>query len=443
VRADFDHRESGTPEAAWRSAGLDALPRLRAVARRVVVLSAHPDDETLGAGGLIAACARSGAEIAVLVATDGEASHPGSPTHPPAELAMIRRRELHAALGRLAPDAQLTFLGLPDGRLSGYEHVLAAELATAVDGPATLLITPWADDGHPDHEACARAGARVAAERESQHWQFPVWAWHWADPAGTDLPRHRLRRFDLDAADSAAKRAALAEHVSQHAPLSDHPADAAILAPHVRAHFERPYECFVVDAAPAEQPDYFAALYVDNQDPWGLATRFYEQRKREVLLACLPRPRFRRGFEPGCATGLLTERLAARCDALVAWDVADEAVRQTTARVGSGAVTVRTGRIPDEWPAGSFDLIVLSEVGYYCRPVERLVDRVLDSLTPDGVVVACHWLHPAPDHPLAADAVHDAFGSALEPVVSHREADFRLDVWSRTGRSVAQVEGIV
>src|SRR5205823_5271974 len=93
----FDHRDPGTPESAWQLPDLEPLGR-PAAGDRLVVVAAHPDDETLGAGGLIAGAHRAGAVITVIVATDGEASHPNSPTHSSAELATTRRGEVQAAI---------------------------------------------------------------------------------------------------------------------------------------------------------------------------------------------------------------------------------------------------------------------------------------------------------------------------------------------------------
>ena len=439
----FDHRATGTAEAAWRASGLDSLPTVQPAAGRLVVLAAHPDDESLGAGGLLAASAQCGADIVVVIATDGDASHPDSSTHQPTELARIRRREVADAVARVAPAASVRHLGLPDGRLSHYGDALDAALASVAPGPVRL-VTPWRDDLHPDHEACARAGARLATRGDVEHWEYPIWAWHWADPSADDLPLDRLRRVELTDAQRAAKRAALAEHVSQHSALSDLPGDEAILPPAVLAHFDRPYECFVMPPA-AAQSGYFDGLYAADADPWGLADRFYEQRKRAIILATLPRPRFARAFEPGCATGLLTEGLAGRADEVVAWDVAARAREQAADRLAHAGdrVRIEDGRIPAQWPDGSFDLIVLSEVGYYCEDLGDLSQRVLASLTDDGVVLGCHWQHPAVDHPRTAAEVHGALDRVLHRDLHHVEQDFRLDVWSRRGLSVAVAEGIV
>lgn len=440
----FDHRQPGASASMWAPL-ISAAPPVGAPSAddHLVVLVAHPDDETLGAGGLLHTADRLGARTTVIVASDGEASHPRSRTHTSAELAALRRRELAAAVEVLAPRAELREPGLPDGKLADHTSELTAVLGDVAR--PTQVVTTWAYDGHPDHAACAAVGAAVAADAGARHWQSPLWAWRWGRPDGMSgrhlSERHHLVSFRLDDAARAAKDAALACYTSQHQPLSTQPGDEAILDDAMLQHFSGRIEPYLLSTTSTE---YFDGLYAQSPDPWGLAGRFYERRKRDIVLSVLPRQRFRRAFEPGCATGLLTERLAGRCDKVVAWDAAAAAVRQTTVRLADDPhVVVSSGVIPESWPDGTFDLIVLSEVGYYCRDLAALVARIESSLDSDGVVVACHWRHRAALHPHTAEEVHAALDAALPRIVTHVELDFRLDVWSREGRSVAVEEGIV
>jgi SAM-dependent methyltransferase len=259
------------------------------------------------------------------------------------------------------------------------------------------------------------------------------------------MPWDTIRRVDLDPNAQSAKAAALACHRSQSGPLSAAAGDEALLSPEFLAHFRRAYETFAVERAhPAGHPSHFDHIYADTDDPWEFSTRFYEQRKRDLLGAALPAARFSRVFEPGCSTGLLTEALARRCDQVVACDAAARPValaRQRTADLDN--VTVTKMAVPAEWPDGTFDLIVLSEIGYYCDDLERLARAARDSLAADGVVVACHWRHRAVDHRHPAGAVHDALGVGLHRIVQHTEDDFLLDVCSTNAQSVAQRTGIV
>jgi LmbE family N-acetylglucosaminyl deacetylase/SAM-dependent methyltransferase len=441
----FDHRDAGTPEHAWTPL-IDALPLLDPPGPHdhVAVLAAHPDDETLGAGGLLALAASIGARVTLVVATDGENSHPTSPTTRPEQLACRRRRELYAAIAELAPAADVRLLGLPDGRLAEHCAELASALAE-INPPPTVLVTPWIGDQHPDHAAGARAGATIAKAVGARHWQYPIWGWHWAQPDGGMLPVDRMACIALDGAANRAKAGALDRHASQHRSLSPQAGDEAVLGPGMLEHFRRPVEVFVVnDANDLVSGAYFDELYASTPDPWGLAERFYERRKRATLLAALTRPRFRRAFEPGCATGLLTADLARRCDAVVAWDIADAAVARARERVDEWAhVQVQRGMIPDHWPSGSFDLIVISEIGYYCTDLTALTHRIDDSLAQHGLLVACHWRHPAPMHPHTAGAVHGALGAGRHLLLTHIEDDFLLQAWSPDPASVAVRERIV
>jgi SAM-dependent methyltransferase len=195
--------------------------------------------------------------------------------------------------------------------------------------------------------------------------------------------------------------------------------------------------------------DYFARMYAVSDDPWGFRTRWYEERKRAVTLAALDRPRYRRGFEPGCSVGVLTAGLAERCDALLASDVDPTAVVAARATVETHPhVVVERRSVPDEWPGGTFDLVVVSEVGYYLdhRALAVLVDRVTGSVEPGGAVLLCHWRHPVDDHPLTGDAVHAAFREhpSLTGAVRHEEEDFVLDLHTvGTAPSPARREGLV
>jgi SAM-dependent methyltransferase len=194
---------------------------------------------------------------------------------------------------------------------------------------------------------------------------------------------------------------------------------------------------------------YFAELYRQSPDPWSLAERWYESRKYAVTLAALPKSRYRRAFEPGCSVGVLTAMLAERCDELVAVDVAPAAVRIATERTrGHSGVDVSVMPVPAEWPSGSFDLVVLSEVGYYldAAALRVLVNRSIESLDPGGALVAVHWRHPVADYPLHGDDVHAALlaDDRITPLVRHEEADFLLDVLVRPPAvSVAAAEGLV
>lgn len=192
----------------------------------------------------------------------------------------------------------------------------------------------------------------------------------------------------------------------------------------------------------------FDALFTANQDPWHFKDRWYESRKRAMTLACLPRARYASGFEPGCANGELSAALASRCDRLLISDGSAVAVAIARRRVADlPQVSAVQAWVPDDWPQQRFELIVVSELGYYLGPeaLEELVARTARSLLPGGDLVACHWRHPIQGCGLDGDGVHAAIsrGIALPRVWSLADPDFRLEVWSADGRSTARREGLV
>lgn len=190
---------------------------------------------------------------------------------------------------------------------------------------------------------------------------------------------------------------------------------------------------------------HFDRLYETQSDPWQVATRWYEQRKQGVLLACLPRQRYARAFEPGCGTGELSRELAARCDSLLASDGSMAAVRLARAKLdGLPGVSVVQQRLPADWPTGTFDLVVLSEWLYYLdQPgLRTVVELARRSLAPDGTLVTCHWAEDFADRQVSNAEIHAAWAQlpGLDRVVCHGEPDFVLEVWSRTARPVAAEE---
>ena len=184
-----------------------------------MVIGAHPDDETLGAGRLVSQWYRTLGPVTAVLASDGEACLDHLRPRPDG-LAARRREEWLAAVSRLGADAGPT-LGLPDGRLDRHEEALASALRDQLDAiaPPVALAAPTRIDPHPDHRAVGRAAARVAEERGLTLLEYPVWLTFWADPA--DLGQRRLVRVDTDALADADRDRALGCFASQLDPLAD------------------------------------------------------------------------------------------------------------------------------------------------------------------------------------------------------------------------------
>ncbi len=223
-------------------------------ARPLVVLSPHPDDESLGMGGLIALARRNHRDVSIVAVTDGAGSHPGSTTYPREKLVALRRAEMGEAARRLdVPNDRITHLNLPDTAAPKAGPAFDAAVTTvdgivARAGAASLFVT-WRDDPHCDHEAAALMAEEVRRRRpDIALWAYPVWGWHLKPTAEISAPSPRGYRVDVTEV-AAAKRAAIAAHASQMTDLiADDPSgfrfDATTLAP-----FTGRYEYFIEVAA--------------------------------------------------------------------------------------------------------------------------------------------------------------------------------------------------
>lgn len=449
----FDHRDPGTDESVWAAAlAARDLAMLDLDVDRVIVVAAHPDDESLGAAGLLASATARGIRVEIVIVTDGEGSHPDSPTHSPATLGLLRRREVAVAVKAVGVAGAPRFLGLPDGGTDAHRDGIATALHDELDRAGddrVLVLSPWRGDGHRDHRVVGEVVEEVSAQRGVRSRAFPIWLWHWGSP--DDAPWGRAERLALDAAARDAKARALRAHESQLSALSAAPGDEPMIHARMHAHFTRDEEVFFAPepAAASVGPEYFDGMYARHDDPWGFDSRWYEQRKRAVLLAALPRRRYRAVFEAGCSTGALTRELADRGDRVLAVDLSTAALERAARRLeGRANVELRVASLPADWPDGAFDLVVLSEVAYYWNDADLAagLHAAAAALTADGHLVACHWRHPVAEYPRSGDSVHAALAAVptLARLVRHEEDDFVLEVYGRSGaRSVAVEAGLV
>lgn len=241
-----DQHRLGPSEEAWKSA-----PQLRELApldlpqpRRVVIVAPHPDDEILGVGGFLQYMGAQKTPVEVVAVTDGEASHPLAVAQG-LDLRALRAEESVRAFQRLrTPTPRVTRLGLPDGRVASQADQLAQWLRSFLR-TGDLCIAPWRHDGHPDHDACGVAALVATSAVRADLLGYLVWAWHWADPHGRDLPWDQCRRFDFDRRAAARKRLATRAFVSQTQPLGPDHHDGPLLPAQVVRRFWRAYEVFV------------------------------------------------------------------------------------------------------------------------------------------------------------------------------------------------------
>jgi LmbE family N-acetylglucosaminyl deacetylase len=224
----FDTGVGGTSEQAWRAL-LESAPLLRETRSPLLIVAPHPDDETLGAGGL----QQRYPAAQLIVVTDGEKARRDDPA-----LARHRRRELTAAqrcLGRHGNTP--TFLALPDGAVCAYEQQLERVLTVRLRGISTL-VAPFERDGHADHDVIGRVCMRLARRYRIRLLRYLIWAWHQRDVG--DFRPAQFVRLALTDRERQVKERAISCFRSQ---LEGGP--AAVVPSHVLAYFRRPYEAFL------------------------------------------------------------------------------------------------------------------------------------------------------------------------------------------------------
>ena len=186
------------------------------------------------------------------------------------------------------------------------------------------------------------------------------------------------------------------------------------------------------------RPEYFDAIYTADPDPWKFAASPYERGKYTLTLNAMPKPRYRSALEVGCSIGVLTRLLASRCDAVVAIDAAEAPLVEARRRCADlPGVRFEQMFVPDEWPDGEFELILLSEVVYYLSrdDVGRLAAQ--GHTIPRqrrASVILVHWTGET-NYPLSGDEAAALFikhvGSSCVVERADRYRQFRLDVLSR------------
>lgn len=183
------------------------------------------------------------------------------------------------------------------------------------------------------------------------------------------------------------------------------------------------------------EPAYFEALYKEKGDPWGFETSAYEAAKYDATLAALPAERFASVLEVGCANGVLTARLGARCDALLAVDVSETALAAARARCADQPhIRLERLRLPNDAPSGCFDLVLLSEVVYYwdSADIALLAAYLRGALASGGHLLLVHWTGET-DYPKSGDdavaELYAALGEDVTVVRTDGYAAYRLDLW--------------
>jgi LmbE family N-acetylglucosaminyl deacetylase len=233
-QVSFDPADGGAAKAAWQVL-LESRGMWQPRAGALVVVSPHPDDELLAAGGLIRQWALSGHPVTVLSVTDGERAYPNW-----AGLDVIRRRELTDGLRVLVPvHVAIRRVGIPDGKVASHSNRLRNALLHVLD-ETTTLVAPYEQDGHPDHDATGRVCLDVTHASQVSLVRYPIWAWHRRMTAM--LSALSWAKYALNADTQRAKMRAIECFASQIKPPRGEPQ----LPANVLHSFLRPYEAFIV-----------------------------------------------------------------------------------------------------------------------------------------------------------------------------------------------------
>jgi SAM-dependent methyltransferase len=157
---------------------------------------------------------------------------------------------------------------------------------------------------------------------------------------------------------------------------------------------------------------FFDETYRSSSDPWRYNSSFYETSKFRATIKALPKVQFKNAFEIGCAIGVLSQKLAPKCDRLLSIDYSEVGLLEARKRCAHlSQVRFEQMQIPQQFPTEKFDFILFSEVGYYltAEDLQQTKQKIIDRLLPGGYLLMVHFRRPAANFILSGDIVHDAF----------------------------------
>lgn len=216
-----------------------------------LILSPHPDDESLGCAGFIATAIKHGCPPVVVIVSDGAASHPGSQLWPPERLALCRQEESRNAASALGLSSdRLFFLGLPDTAVPTkgviFEQTVRHLRGLVEQYHCQNILVPWRHDPHCDHEAVWIMGQRLKAlQPELKILAYPVWGL--TLPPEKDLEETQTAGWRLNVeAFLHSKRCAIEAHRSQRGLVVTDDPSGFVLPEHLLEKMLQPYEIFIV-----------------------------------------------------------------------------------------------------------------------------------------------------------------------------------------------------
>jgi len=213
-----------------------------------LVLVPHPDDETLGCGGLIATSASLGLPLKLAFLTDGGSSHLGSPTWTRERLVRTRAREARAAVRGLGADqCEIDFLRWPDGEPHSRDSARFEQTVRRLErwvsgwGLSSIWAT-WAREPHADHRAAAAVADALAQRLSPKPARMSYLVWGWQLPELAEAPS--ASRLACAAA-IGRRRRALACHRTQTSGLVHDAAEGFCIPPELAALTDEPDEYYL------------------------------------------------------------------------------------------------------------------------------------------------------------------------------------------------------
>ena len=157
-----------------------------------------------------------------------------------------------------------------------------------------------------------------------------------------------------------------------------------------------------------------------------------------VCVASLPRPRYRSALDVACATGMMSARLARRCDRVLGIDISEKELASARTRC-KDLPNVEFARMtfPAERPDATFDALLFADVGYFWtqEDLRTVAGALIELLEPGGHLLVSHGTGDYPKFPITGDGVQDVFleQAGLGRGLKHL---FRRDFW--LGHDVAE-----
>lgn len=423
---------------------------------KLMVLAPHPDDESLGCGGLISLLRKAQSEVHIVFMTDGSASHTKSSEFPPNRLAEVREQEAIEASSILGVELHcITFLRLKDSKMHTISKKRSDELVADLvkmfsSGAFNALAIPWRRDPHCDHISTYEIGARMLDRvgLVCTKIEYPIWLWKngkigdW--PAQNEVNPYRLR---IDAVTNV-KQQAIRAHRSQLGELIMDDSDGFVLTDDLLVPFRTNIEYYFFTNGRNRETlgqVYFNRLYKENPDPWNFKSSIYELDKYRISIAALGKNKFENALEIGCSVGVHSGLLADVCMALLGVDISEVALNQ--ARIAckeKSNVQFKQLNILTRFPSDNYDLITFCEIGYYFKEEDllKIFNKIDKSLLYGGKLLFVHWTPYVPDYPLTGSRVHAYFeeyalqnGRYIERVNGNHEL-FKIQIWEKSSSIV-------